>query len=252
MVTEQGELARGRASSMVAREAQPERTEGQRPARSRPHGARRDAKRAEARQRLFEAALALFRTQGVAATTIRQIAAAAGTGVGTFFNYFAGKEAVLAEIGRMRQERIEARLSEPPLAAASARVRIEEVLRALVEGMEEEPALTRAIIQAAMSSPELFHGERARFVALNNLLADALRAGRARGEIAADADVEAAAHLIIAIYVALTLDWASGATHYDLAPALLAHVETLWRGLASNASHEARPDAGKDSTGSTT
>jgi AcrR family transcriptional regulator len=210
------------------------------PTRKRSHAGARGAKRAEMRQRLFAAALDLFRRQGVEATTIRQIAAAAGTGVGTFFNYFAGKEAVLAEIGRLRQERIEARLREPALAGASARERVEEVLQELVEGMEEEPELTRAVIQAAMTSPELFHGERARFVALNDLLAQALRTGRERGEIAADADVEAAAHLIIAIYVALTLDWASGATRYDLAPALLAHVETLWRGLASNGQSLAR------------
>lgn len=194
----------------------------------------RDSKRAAMRQRLFEAALALFRTQGVAATTIRQIAAAAGTGVGTFFNYFAGKEAVLAEIGRIRQERIEARLSAPALVDASARARVEEVLRALVAGMEEEPELARAIIQAAMASPDLFHGERARFVALTELLAGVLRDGQTRGEVAADGDVEAAAHLVIAIYIALTLDWAARASDYDLLAALLAHLETLWRGLASN------------------
>jgi AcrR family transcriptional regulator len=217
---------------MPARRTQPE--EATATPRRRPHAVVRDSKRAAMRQRLFEAALALFRTQGVAATTIRQIAAAAGTGLGTFFNYFAGKEAVLAEIGRIRQERIEARLRAPALVDASARARVEEVLLALVAGMEEEPELTRAIIQAAMASPDLFHGERARFVALTDLLADVLRDGQMRGEVAADGDMEAAAHLIIAIYIALTLDWAARASDYDLLPALLAHLETLWRGLASH------------------
>ncbi|HEX9039188.1 MAG TPA: TetR/AcrR family transcriptional regulator [Ktedonobacterales bacterium] len=203
------------------------------PARRRPHAIWRDTKRAEMRQRLFEAALELFRTQGVAATTIRQIAGAAHTGLGTFFNYFAGKEAVLAEVGRLRQERIEALLNDPAHAEASAHERISDALRALVAGMEEEPDLARAVIQAAMTSPEIFHGERARFVALIDLLEGVLRAGQRRGEIAEDCDVEAAAHLIIAIYVALALDWAARSSDYALEPALLAHVETLWRGLAS-------------------
>jgi AcrR family transcriptional regulator len=153
-------------------------------------------------------------------------------GLGTFFNYFEGKEAVLAEIGRIRQQRVQARLDDPARALASARGRVEDVLRALVESMEEEPDLTRAIIRAAMSSPELFHGERGRFMALTELLADALRAGQAHGEVAADCDVEAAAHLIIAIYIALTLDWAELASDYELTPTLLAHVDTLWRGIA--------------------
>ncbi len=193
---------------------------------------KRDAKRAELRERIFQAALELFRRQGVAATTIRQIAQAADVGLGTFFNYFAGKEAVLAEIGRIRQERIEARLSDPARAAATTHERLADVLRALVDDMEDEPDLARAVIYAAMSSPEIFHGERARFLALTKLLEDVLREGQARGEVAADCDVEAAAHLIISAYIALALDWAARSSDYELAPTLLTHVDTLWRGMA--------------------
>jgi TetR/AcrR family transcriptional regulator, cholesterol catabolism regulator len=193
---------------------------------------RRDAKHAELRQRIFEAALDLFRRRGVAATTIRQIALEARVGLGTFFNYFAGKEAVLAEIGRIRQERIEARLRDPARAAASTRERVADILRALVEGMEEEPDLTRAVIRAALTAPEIFHGERARFLALTELLEGVLREGQARGEVAAGCDVEAASHLIISAYIALTLDWAERASDYELTPTLLAHIDTLWRGMA--------------------
>ncbi len=212
-----------------------------------PAPSRRVVKRAELRQRIFQAALELFRRQGVAATTIRQIAQAAHVGLGTFFNYFAGKEAVLAEIGRIRQERVEARLRDPARAAASTRERMADVLRALVSDMEEEPDLARAIIHAAMSSPEIFHGERARFLALTELLAGVLRDGQARGEVAADCDVEAAAHLIISAYAALALDWAARASDYELTPTLLAHIETLWRGIAP--ASPARADVKELATG---
>lgn len=219
--------------------------------RRRPAPTVRAARHAELRARIFDAALELFRMRGVEATTIRQIAAEAQVGVGTVFNYFDGKEAVLAEIGRIRQERIEARLNDPARANASTRERVAEVLRALVGSMEDEPDLTRAIIQGAMTSPDLFHNERGRFLALNQLLADILRSGQERGEVAAESDVDAAAHLIIAIYIALTLDWAARASDYALGPTLLAHVETLWRGLASNGQPSVtgpRTDQGKDPT----
>lgn len=216
--------------------------------RQRPRAHLRETKRAELRQRIYETALDLFRRQGVAVTTIRQIAEVANVGLGTFFNYFDGKEAVLAEYGLIRQERIAARLIERRQAGATTRERITDALLALVDGMEEEPDLARAVVFAAMASPDIFHGERARFVELSDLLADTLREGQARGEVAADCDVEAAAHLIISIYVALTLDWATRSSDYALAPTLLAHVETLWRGVGSNGQDAATE---KDLTGVT-
>ncbi len=195
-------------------------------------GSKRAHKHEELRQRIYEAALTLFRREGVAGATIREIAREAGVGVGTFFNYFDGKEGVLAELGRRRQERLEALVADPALAALPARARIERIMRAMVEGMEEEPTLTRAVVRAALSSPTLFHGERGRFLTLTMLLAQIIREGQARGEVAADCDAAVASQLLISIYATLTLDWAEGAEGYALLPTLLAHVETLWRGVA--------------------
>ncbi|HEX5571332.1 MAG TPA: TetR/AcrR family transcriptional regulator [Ktedonobacterales bacterium] len=184
------------------------------------------------RQRIYDAALTLFRRDGVTGATIREIAREAGVGVGTFFNYFESKEDVLAALGRQRYERMTALLAEPAMEALSARERIERIMRALIEGMEEEPRLTRAVMRAALASPTLFHGERARFVALADLFAEILRAGQARGEVAADCDAEVASHLLISTYATLTLDWAEGAEGYAPLPTLLAHVDALWRGVA--------------------
>lgn len=193
---------------------------------------KRAQKHEELRQRIYDAALALFRRKGVAATTIREIARTADVGVGTVFNYFDGKEGVLAELGRQRQERLEALVTDPILAGQPTLTRIEGIMRALVEGMEEEPTLTRAVIRAALSSPTLFHGERGRFLALTALLASIIREGQTRGEVAADCDAEVAAQLLISVYATLTLDWTEGVDEYALLPTLLAHVKTLWRGVA--------------------
>lgn len=193
---------------------------------------KRAQKHEELRQRIYDAALALFRRKGVANATIREIAQAADVAVGTVFNYFDGKEGILAELGRQRQERLEALIAEPTLAAQPTLMRIEGIMRALVEGMEEEPALTRAVVRAALTSPTLFHGERGRFLALMGLLASIVREGQARGEVAADCDAEVASQLLISVYATLTLDWAGGADEYELLPTLLTHVETLWHGIA--------------------
>ena len=65
-------------------------------ATSRPTPVRRRNGRTErTRRALTEAALSLFVEQGYDATTVDQIAAAAGVGQRTFFHHFATKEAVL-------------------------------------------------------------------------------------------------------------------------------------------------------------
>ena len=52
-------------------------------------------KGAETRERILDAALELFRTQGYAETTMRQIAAAAGVAVGNAYYYFASKDQLI-------------------------------------------------------------------------------------------------------------------------------------------------------------
>ena len=63
---------------------------------------KREQGKLERRERLYEAALALFRTQGYEATTVAQITQRAGLAKGTFFNYFATKDAVLRYLGVRR------------------------------------------------------------------------------------------------------------------------------------------------------
>jgi AcrR family transcriptional regulator len=55
----------------------------------------RERQRSELRAQIYEAALALFRTQGFGNTSVQQIASAVGIGKGTFFNHFPSKDHVL-------------------------------------------------------------------------------------------------------------------------------------------------------------
>ena len=60
---------------------------------------KRETAKLERRERLYEAALELFRAQGYEATTVDQITRQAGLAKGTFFNYFHTKDAVLRYLG---------------------------------------------------------------------------------------------------------------------------------------------------------
>ena len=62
-------------------------------------GGRREQAKLERRERIYEAALNLFRAQGYEGTTVDQITRHAGLAKGTFFNYFPTKDAVLRYLG---------------------------------------------------------------------------------------------------------------------------------------------------------
>lgn len=61
---------------------------------------RRERKKLETYERLYNTALHLFQTQGYETTSIEQITQRADVGKGTFYNYFDSKEAVALEFSR--------------------------------------------------------------------------------------------------------------------------------------------------------
>jgi AcrR family transcriptional regulator len=68
----------------------------------------REQQKRDRHQRIYEEALRLFRARGFQATTMSDIAKAAGVSRGTVFNYYPYKEAILLEHGARRLKRLEA------------------------------------------------------------------------------------------------------------------------------------------------
>lgn len=135
----------------------------------------RARKKAETRQRLQEQALRLFTERGYEATTVEQIAAAAGVSHMTFFRYFPTKEdAVLSDsYDPMLVEAIRARpRTEDPVTRIRTAVR--EGLGAIYTAARE-PLLVR--VRLSLRTPAL----RARLwenqFATRDLLAGALEDG---------------------------------------------------------------------------
>lgn len=82
----------------------------------------RERKKQQTRARIEDAALRLFLARGIDGTTVEEIADAAGVAPRTFFRYFAGKDAVLADLDAQRRDWVR--------AAVAARPRTEDPLTA--------------------------------------------------------------------------------------------------------------------------
>lgn len=108
---------------------------------------RRERKKEETKERIFKAALKLFKAKGFEAATIDDIAEKADVAKGTFFNYFPRKDAVLGYVPEMwiaeAEEKAEALLAERgPIGS-----RLIEMFSEFAEFYEQEPELAPYVIQ---------------------------------------------------------------------------------------------------------
>ena len=161
-------------------------------------------RRATSRAELEQAAFALFAAQGFDATTVDEIAAAAGIGRRTFFRYFPSKNdipwgAFEDELDRMRV-RLKASPPEVPLMDA---IRV-----ALIDFNHVEPAqvpLHRRRMDLILRVPTLLAHSTLRFAAWRDVVAEfaAERTGRRPDDLAP----QATAHAVLGVAVAAYEHW---------------------------------------------
>ncbi|WP_395445798.1 TetR/AcrR family transcriptional regulator [Caulobacter sp. UC70_42] len=101
---------------------------------------------------ILEAAFQLLEADGVEALTTNHIAERAGVSVGTLYQYFAGKQAILAALAQRRAAAARDRIAEIVIANSSVErpelgaVRL--IVRTLATAFEGSPATRRALLDA--------------------------------------------------------------------------------------------------------
>ena len=120
-------------------------------------------RRAERREKLLDSAVELFGTVGFAGTTIEMLCQAAHLHPRYFYEQFETREALLAAVYDRHVEAVLARVvGELEDAPADPRGRVEAGLRAFVDGVLEDPRLTRInYFEVIGVSPELDARRRA-------------------------------------------------------------------------------------------
>ena len=126
------------------------------------------------REKLLEAAQRELSAHGYAKATARSIARAAGVATGSFYQYFADKDAVLRELGATRL----ARISDFALgflgSDADPRATMRTVVLAVMAYHREDPGLHAVLTERRAHDPELdaltTQGERALIAAVQSML----------------------------------------------------------------------------------
>jgi AcrR family transcriptional regulator len=168
---------------------------------------RRERKKEETRQRIFQAAVKLFRERGFEATTVDDITEKADVAKGTFFNYFPRKDSVLGYLSEKRLTDTEEDSAAILAAKRSARAKLVDLYARAASAYEEDRDLSRFVLNELMSrafSPAIEQGHGQRWRALiTQVLAD----GKKSGEFRRNLDVERAESVLTGIYYSLLYTW---------------------------------------------
>jgi AcrR family transcriptional regulator len=156
---------------------------------------RRERKKAQTRQAIYDAAMKLFQEQGYAGTSIVEICEAADVGHGTFFLHFPTKSALIHEFSQ--------RLAEEALdAVSSRRASAREELVALVERLADEldarAEIMRAMLAEFFENPETLASSSEAGAALRELVTSIIERGQERGEFDPEVDARLAAASFLA------------------------------------------------------
>ena len=190
---------------------------------------KREQGKYERRERLYEAALALFRSQGYEATTVDQITRQAGLAKGTFFNYFPTKDAVLRYMGVREVGRLSA-TSLHTNGTNSSIGKLKRLMGTLATSLENDRELVSLIFRRGITVSELMVGD-AGGLSLQPTATLLIRQAQRQGEINADLDPDALAAALDALYLQQLIRWCESGKPYPLSERLTGIVDLLLRGI---------------------
>ncbi len=168
---------------------------------------RRERRKREVRDRIVDAAVALFEKQGPQATKVDEICERADVAQKTFFNHFATKQHLVSEIATTFLESLFATLDELRQSAGSASERLTQFFSGLAERSEEAGPMHRELVLEVIRVAHLEHHEPAQM----RFVQDAFRAflEDCRDELRPDHPIETLTETVVGTFYVLMLNWVS-------------------------------------------
>jgi len=175
----------------------------------------REYQKKRRRDRIFQAAMTLFRERGFQETTATDIAKAAHVSRGTFFNYFPYKEAVLLDYGSL----LLSRLKEEVRRRLAQGVAPLEVLRFLFQELaaftQAEKDLLLPLLYELLNPDPLRAKAAFQALPLGDLIAEVLKPLKEEGVVRQDLSLERMGRTLADLYFLGALRWAAYTPHRD-------------------------------------
>jgi len=193
---------------------------------------RREQAKLERRERIYEAALRLFRAQGYDSTTVDQITRHAGLAKGTFFNYFPTKDAVLRYLGTREIGRLGSSAMSNGTGRGTAIGKLKRLMAALATNLEQDRTLVSLIFRKGVTAPDLLAGDAGGF-SLQPIASLLIRQAQYNGEVNRDLDPDGLAAALDALYLQQLVRWCESTRPYPLTERLTGIVDLLLLGIGA-------------------
>ncbi|WP_134686047.1 TetR/AcrR family transcriptional regulator [Brevibacillus migulae] len=190
---------------------------------------RRERKKRETRQKIFDGAIKLFKEHGFESTTIDMISEEADVARGTIFLHFPSKEAILANWGYERILELEERREEWDYGD-SCKQRVLRIYKILNEINIQHCDFMRVLIES-MKHRKVIESEKNIYFELREIFADIIEEAQEKGRLKRKFNPVVAANMLENIYYNALHDWIRSDGAWPLEEIMEEKVSIVFEGL---------------------
>lgn len=191
---------------------------------------RRERKKRETRQRIFNAAIKLFQKYGFDNTTIDMISEEADVARGTIFLHFTSKEAIVASWYYERIQEVEERREEWDYGD-SCKQRVLRIYKIMNEVNIKNYDLIKVLMESSRKHHQVLESEKTANFQLRELFADLIEDAQEKGRLKAKFNPLVAANMLENIYYNALYDWVRSDGGWPLEEIMEEKVSIVFEGL---------------------
>lgn len=191
----------------------------------------REYQKKRRRERIFQAAMSLFRERGFQETTATDIAKAAHVSRGTFFNYFPYKEAVLLDYGSLLLSRLREEVRKRLAQGQDPLQVLHFLFGELAQFTKEEKELVLPLLYELLNPDPIRAKAAFEALPLGDLIAEILRPLKEKGVVRQDLSLERMGRTLADLYFLTALRWAAYTPKRDLGEELAKSLSLALEGV---------------------
>jgi len=191
---------------------------------------RRERKKRETREKIFNSAIKLFKEHGFEGTTIDMISEEADVARGTIFLHFTSKEAILANWGYERLHEIEERRDEWDIDD-DCKAKVLRIYKIMNEVTINNFDFIKVVVESSMKHRKVLESEKNMYFELRQLFADLIEDAQEKKQLKAKFNPLVAANMLENIYYNALYDWVRSEGAWALEEIMEEKVSIVFEGL---------------------